>query len=124
MWEFLKAWERAKGVVQDATGEDPDRAMAKEQDPVAQARRLAELSAPADMRLVVALTHGTPLPTLEANRASARLVSDLVHKRLSIVGLRSGEPVQVEVSERMQDFLARFFDGRRHSRGDAESPGD
>ncbi len=123
MWEFLKAWERAKGVVQDATGEDPDRAMAKEQDPVAQARRLAELAAPADMRLSVAISHGMPLSQLDANRAGARLASDHVFRRLSMVGLKSGEPLEVEVSDRMRDFLERFFNrGRRKGTDEPPDP--
>jgi hypothetical protein len=117
----LAAWNRASGVLHEATGQDPDREMAKEQNPVSQARRLAELSAPADMRLSVALSHGMTLAKLEDNRAGARLASDLAFKRLSIVGLRSGEPVEVEVSDRMRDFLERFF-GRPKSDDEPPDP--
>ena len=85
--------------------------LAAEADPVARARKVAEAAAPGDMILLTALTHGVAPAALEAYRGSLRLVSDLAQRRLSIVGLRAGEVVEHDASDRFRAFLERWHDG-------------
>lgn len=117
-----KAWQAAKGLIRQASGLDVDREARKVRDPVGRARRMAEVAAPADMRRSLALGLGAGIDDLERDKAGARLQLEAAHRRLSIVGLRSGEIVETDVSDRMQDFLSRFFKpaGARRARGDSE----
>ncbi len=80
-------------------------------DPVENARELARQYAPADMRLGIALTHGTDLDQLEWLRASSRLVADYASRRLAVVGLKAGESLSLEPSDKFVDFLERWRGG-------------
>jgi hypothetical protein len=75
---------------------------------VTSARGLAERLALADMKLSAALTHGTPLEDLEGLRAASRLASDLAHRRLAIAGLKSGEGMSLEPSDKLVALLERL----------------
>jgi hypothetical protein len=113
-WNLAAAWKRAERVRQathPVTLTEPDvrgQAVQLSSDPVTRAKEIAAQFAVADMRLSLALSHGTDLETLEALRAGSRFVAELAHKRLSILGLKSGEAVSLEPSERMAEFLERW----------------
>ena len=113
-WDLTGSLARAQAAL-TAAGGPPDllRAVQAIKDPVAKARKIAELFAATDMLMSVALSQGTAPADLEAHRAGYRLMADMLQRRLSIVGLKSGEVLEADVSERMQDFLARFFDRKR-----------
>ena len=108
--DLARCWTRAKQKIAEASGLNPD-AASKIAEPVARARRLAELAAPADMRLSLALTLGASAADLEDDKAGARLMLEGAHKRLGIVGLRSGDSIDEGMSERMAGFLAAWFAG-------------
>jgi hypothetical protein len=113
-WSLAAAWKRAERVRQatnPVTLTEPDvrgQAVQLSSDPVTRAKELAAQFAVADMRLSLALSHGTDLDTLEALKAGSRFIAELAHKRLSILGLKSGEAVSLEPSERMAEFLERW----------------
>lgn len=107
--DLTVCWANAKRRMLAASGINPDQATA-EREPVARARRLAELAAPADMRLSLALGLGATAADLEADKAGARLMLEAAHKRLGIVGLRTGEGLEEGMSERMTRFLAVWMD--------------
>ena len=93
----------------EASGISPDEAR-QVAEPVGRARRLAELAAPADMRLSLALGLGATAADLEADKAGARLMLEAAHKRLGIVGLRTGEGLEEGMSDRMARFLAVWME--------------
>ena len=107
--DLTECWRRAKARILEASGQSADVARAVI-EPVARARRLAELAAPADMRLSLALGLGASPADLEQDKAGARLMLEAAHKRLGIVGLRSGDSLELGASERMTDFLRAWFD--------------
>ncbi len=107
--DLAKCWTRAKQRIKDASGINPDVASTII-EPVARARRLAELAAPADMRASLALTLGASAEELEQDKAGARLILEGAHKRLGIVGLRSGDSIEEGMSERMAGFLRAWFE--------------
>ena len=107
--DLTECWRRAKARILEASGLNPDVARSVV-EPVARARRLAELAAPADMRLSLALGLGASPADLETDKAGARLMLEAAHKRLGIVGLRSGDSLELGASERMTDFLRAWFD--------------
>lgn len=110
--DLTVCWAKAKRRMLEASGISPDQAKV-ELEPVARARRLAELAAPADMRLSLALGLGASAADLETDKAGARLMLEAAHKRLGIVGLRTGEGLEEGMSERMTRFLAVWMDGPR-----------
>ena len=107
--DLAEAWQRAKRRILEASGVSADQA-ARVAEPVGRARRLAELAAPADMRLSLALTLGVSTADLEQDKSGARLMLETAHKRLGIVGLRSGDPLDEGASERFTAFLRAWFD--------------
>jgi len=108
-WNAASAWETARSVIEAAAGVDIEAELAAIEDPIERARRAAQLAAPADIKLTLALTHGTTLDALESRRGAARLVGELAVRRLGIVGLRAGMDVDVSLSQRFQDSMGRFF---------------
>ena len=110
-WDFARAWTRAQARITAAAGVDAVTESNVEVEPVARARRLAEISAPADMRLTLALTHGTSLEELDAGRHAVRVMADMAFRRLAVVGLKSGESVEHDVSDRLKDALGLWFGG-------------
>lgn len=109
--DLAEAFKRARAIIKDASGYDVVRESRKRRDPVERARRMAEVSAPADMRASIALTLGVTPDELERDKSGARLILEGTHKRLSIVGLRAGDSVEHDLSEKMHDVLARFYVG-------------
>lgn len=97
-------------------------------NPVEQARQLAEIAAVADMRLSLALAHGTDPATLELYKGAFNLIAGngLAIRRLAIAGLKSGEAISLEPSQRFQEFLerwnARGKPGSDDQRVDASTP--
>ena len=77
-------------------------------DPVGSARRHAEAVAPFDMQVLDAIRFGLSLKTLEQYHRSLRLVSDLALRNLAMVGLKTGETVEMDLSDRMREFLTRW----------------
>ena len=104
------AWQRAKRRIQGAAELDVDAELREVPEPVARARRLAELAAPMDMRLTLALGLGCSVAELEHERHGVRVMGDLAFRRLAIVGLKSGESIEHDVSDRLKDALSRFFE--------------
>ena len=106
--DLAQAWRKAKARILEASGVSADVA-SRTAEPVARARKLAELAAPADMRLSLALTLGASPAELEQDKSGARLMLEGAHKRLGIVGLRSGDSLEEGMSDRMAGFLRAWF---------------
>ena len=105
---MLQAWKKAQARLQAV---DPDlpadliEAVADRTGPVERARGLAELLAPVDMILLAGVTHGLAPDEVEAYGKPLRLMTDLAQRRLSTVGLKSGEAVEHDMSDRLRSFL-------------------
>lgn len=114
-WSFATAYRSAVARVREAGGGELARLRrGKDESPVAFARRMAELTAPADMRMSLALGLGTTNLEHELYPRAMRLRADLSHKRLAIVGLRAGESLTDDgVSDRFTEFLQLFTDRAR-----------
>jgi hypothetical protein len=122
--DFAKAWTKAKARIKAASGLDIEREARTIQDPVQRARRTAEIASPFDMRLSLILGVGCEPDELERDKSGARLMLEAAHKRMSIVGLRSGEVQEHELSDRFQDFFARFQNFRASRALPARDDGD
>lgn len=116
-WNLATAYRSAVARIREAGGgELAGLRRGKDESPVAFARRMAELAAPADMRLSLALGLGTTNLEHELYPRAMRLRADLSHKRLAIVGLRAGETLQDDgVSDRFSEFLTLFTDNARRA---------
>ena len=105
---MLQAWKKAQARLQAV---DPDlpadlvAAVADRTAPVERARGLAELLAPSDMILLAGVTHGLAPGDVEAYGKPLRMMTDLAQRRLSMVGLKSGEAVEHDMSDRLRSFL-------------------
>jgi len=105
---MLQAWKKAQARLQAV---DPDlpadliEAVADRTGPVERARGLAELMAPADMILLAGVSHGLAPDEVEAYGKPLRMMTDLAQRRLSMVGLKSGEAVEHDMSDRLRSFL-------------------
>jgi hypothetical protein len=75
---------------------------------VDRARRVAEAVAVPDMLLTVAVTHGIPDGMSDRDMRALQKASEGASKRLSIVGLKPGETVEVDASARMLGFLSAW----------------
>lgn len=106
--DLAKAWKRAQKAIKDASGLDVVKETRKVADPVQRARRIAEVSSAMDMRLSVMLTLGCDPDELERDKSGVRLMLEGAHKRLGIVGLRTGEAIEHDLSPRFQAFMERF----------------
>ena len=114
-----KSWlgpaiQRAREI----TGE-PLPARAEDGDALTQARASAQALANFDIQLLAAIRYGLPLKTLEKCHRSLRLVSDLSLRNLAIVGLKTGETVEMDLSDRMREFLTRWQEDRSPAAPDA-----
>lgn len=117
-WYDLAAWRRVVELAR-AQGIDLELELKRERDTVSRARRIAELLAPLDMIQSASISHGTSPGDVEVLNRAYRLKAELAHRRLSIVGLKSGEVLEADVSDRLRDALTRFFDpARRRPRPD------
>jgi hypothetical protein len=87
-------------------------AVVDDADALTTARSSAASLANFDIQLLAAIRFGLPLQTLEKCHRSLRLVSDLSLRNLAIVGLKTGETVEMDLSERMRDFLTAWHDGQ------------
>ena len=119
------AWQRALEAARTTSGADVEAEIARVKDPVGRARRAAELAAPGNMRVALALALGTTPAEIEKDKAGYRMIAEDAHRLLAMVGLRAGEAVEVEMSDRMQDFLTRFFGPTRgrEARGKGDTDG-
>jgi hypothetical protein len=125
---MLQAWKRAQARLQAV---DPDlpadliEAVADRTGPVERARGLAELMAPADMILLAGVTHGLAPDEVEAYGKPLRMMADLAQRRLSMVGLKSGEAVEHDMSDRLRSFLGQARSApERHHPAPALAPRD
>jgi hypothetical protein len=121
-WSFSRAWGKAQ---RHLAKYGPEAAST-----VTSARELAERLALADMQLCAALRHGTSLRELEEYRSAARLAADLAHRSLAIAGLKSGEGLSLEPSDKLVALLERLQAGEPAGAFDADGevpalgPGD
>lgn len=116
-WDFTAALERANRRLLEA-GVPPDELEPADQGYVGRARKQAEVMAPALMRLQRALLLGTSPEELDRVRGGARLLLEGIKQSLGMVGLRAGEEVSLDLSERMQGFLTRWQERRELQRGE------
>ena len=121
---WAPAWQRALEAARTTSGADVEAEIARVKDPVGRARRAAELAAPGNMRVALALALGTTPAEIEKDKAGYRMIAEDAHRLLAMVGLRAGEAVEVEMSDRMQDFLTRFFGQGGARRSTAHGKGD
>jgi hypothetical protein len=105
-WDFAVAFDRAQARIRQAAG---GKLEVEESDPVQLAMARARHAAPALVNLVQALTLGTDPEELDARRGGVRIMAELATRQLAIVGLKSGEVVEHDLSERFQDAMQRFF---------------
>lgn len=108
-WDYAAAWRRAQARIAAASGLDVVAESAADVEPVQRARRAADIAAPANMRLILALTHGTSLADLAKERHGVRIMADLAFRQLAVVGLKSGESVEHDVSDRLKSALGLWF---------------
>ena len=57
------------------------------------------------MILLAGVSHGLAPDEVEAYGKPLRMVADLAQRRLSMVGLKSGEAVEHDMSDRLRSFL-------------------
>ena len=112
---ILHAWKKAQARLQAV---DPDlpadlvAAVADRTGPVERARGLAELLAPSNMILLAGVSHGMAPDEVEAYGKPLRMMTDLAQRRLSMVGLKSGEAVEHDMSDRLRSFLELWHQDR------------
>lgn len=109
--DFEALWTEAAARIKRAGGLDIDREARAVHDPVQKARRLAEVAAAADMRLTIAYGHADPR-THEPVKGYVSLALQAAFRRLAAVGVRSGDVVEHDLSDRFQDFMQRFSAAR------------
>lgn len=113
-WNFATAYRLATSRVAMASGLTPDEYEQRERgdNGIRRAREQFEIAAPAMVRLQLALTLGTSPEELDRVRGGARLMLESIKQSLAIVGLRAGEEVSVDISERMKGFLEQWQERR------------
>jgi hypothetical protein len=107
-WDFIAALRIARERIAAAAGKTVDDVEAAEGDHVARARSYIGMAAPALARLQMALTLGTSPEELDRVRGGARIMLESIKQAHAIVGLRAGEEVSVDLSDRMRGFLERW----------------
>lgn len=122
-WDFSVALQEARRRVASAAGVSVREVEVAEGGYVDRARKGYEIMAPALVRLQMALTLGTSPEELDQVRGGARLMLESIKQSLAVVGLRAGEEVSVDISERMQGFLTRWQE-RRELSGAGQEPAD
>lgn len=105
-WDFTKALKLARERAAKAAGAA---LVNEEPEPVQRARRTLEHAAPALVNLTLALTLGTDPEELDRRRGGVRVMADLAVRQLAAVGIKTGETVEHDLSERFTDAMARFF---------------
>ncbi len=123
-WDFVKALALARKRIGAAGKVDVPTYTDSAKNPVERARRTAEAAAPALIDLTQALTLGTDPEELDRNRGGLRIMSELALRQLSIVGLKTGELVEHEPSERFTNFLMGWFGQDEARPSDAQRPDD
>lgn len=108
-WSFPVAYRRAQVVMNKAT-----RGLDEPEDVggggfVGHARRAADRAAPALIRLVQALTLGTSPEELDRVRGGVRVMAELAIRQLAISGLKAGETMELDMSERFSKFMTGWF---------------
>lgn len=124
--DLAEAWRKACAVILEASGVDITAESKKVRDPVSRARRLAEIAAPADMRLSIMLGLGCTPEELERDKSGAKLMLEAATKRLAVVGIRLGESgasSRAEPSERLKEFFERFTASSARAERDARPGG-
>jgi hypothetical protein len=114
-WDFAVAYREARQRVATGAGmtvSELDQAERDIEGHVGRARRRAEIMAPALMRLQMALLLGTSPEELDRVRGGARLMLEGIKTSLAMVGLRAGEEVALDLSDRMQGFLTKWQERR------------
>jgi hypothetical protein len=112
---MLLAWKKAQARLRAVDPDLPADLVAAVSDrtgPVERARGLAEFMAPSDMILLAGVTHGLAPAEVEAYGKPLRLMTDLAQRRLSMVGLKSGEAVEHDMSDRLRGFLELWHQDR------------
>lgn len=114
VWNFASAYRLASQRVAVASGVSVEAHEQQEREAggVKRAREQFEIAAPALVRLQLALTLGTSPEELDRVRGGARLMLESIKQSLAVVGLRAGEDVSVDISDRMQAFLGRWQERR------------
>ncbi len=108
--DLARAWPRARRAIETASGQRV-REIREIAEPVPRARRLAELAAPALLRLRLALELGTSPEELSEDRSGCALMLEGSHRDLARVGLGSADFGDTGgLSERMTRFLAVWFE--------------
>lgn len=110
-WDFNDALRRADQRLVEA-GITLEDLSPTEASHVGRARKQAEVMAPALMRLQRALLLGTSPEELDRVRGGARILLEGIKTTLGMVGLRAGEEVSVDLSERMKGFLEQWQERR------------
>lgn len=119
-WDFNAALDRAEERIATLTGTPLDqvRAYVEPAGGASRARKTFDVAAPAYARLYLALTLGTPPEELDRVRGGARLLLEGAKQALAIVGLRAGEELTVDMSDRMRGFMERWQSTRELPGGD------
>ena len=107
--DLVKCWQQLRKRVYDATGLDIDQEMRQAGEPVARARRGADVASATAMRTLLALTQGASAADLETDKSGARLMIEGSRAVLSIVGLRAGDVLEHDFSDRFKDALSAFY---------------
>ena len=110
-WSLATHHRKARRVIEHEAGLTMAEHEEGVTEPVERARRRVEVSAPALVKLAQALTLGTSPEELDRMRGGVRIMADLAVRQLAAVGIRSGESIEVDTSERMQQFLSSWFEG-------------
>ena len=122
-WFDGEAWRRVLALAK-AQGIDLERELQREQDTIGRGRRLAELLAPLDVMQSAAISHGTDPANLENHKSAHRLRAELSHRRLAMIGLKSGEVVEHGLSEKMERFLEAWYNRPRRDPAGNILPGE
>jgi hypothetical protein len=123
-WDFAKALALARKRISAAGRVGVPTYTDSAKNPVERARRTAEAAAPALIDLTQALTLGTNPEELDRNRGGLRIMSELALRQLSIVGLKSGELVEHEPSERFRSIINAWFGRDEERRPDDQRQDD
>ena len=119
-WDFLAALKIARARIAASAGKDVSEVETFEGEHITRTRNYLTMAAPALAQLQMALTLGTDPEELDRIRGGARLILESIKQAHAVVGLRAGEEVSMDLSERMQTFLTRWQDRQALVSGDAE----
>src|SRR3989442_1087366 len=124
-WDFAKALARARQRIAAAADLDPSQYADQTQAPVDRARKRAETAAPALVDFCQALTLGTDPAELDRLRGGLRIAAELALRQLAAVGIKTGETMEHDVSDKFRNFIAGWFSrGGDERRPDDQRPDD